>query len=63
MNKNSQQCALDPSDEVNMKAILQYTELMFAKTDHFHQQGKFTKQIAEVQYTKIQDYLTIYRLY
>jgi len=31
-----------------MKAILEYTELMFAKTDHFHQEGRFTKQIAEV---------------
>jgi hypothetical protein len=36
------------SDEPNMKAILEYTELMFAKNDHFHQQGMFTKQIAEV---------------
>jgi hypothetical protein len=40
------QCQLDPSDEVNTKTILDYTELMFAKNDHFHQQGIFTKQIA-----------------
>ena len=29
--------------------MLEYTELMFAKNDHFHQEGNFTKQIAEVQ--------------
>ena len=28
--------------------MLEYTELMFAKNDHFHQEGNFTKQIAEV---------------
>ena len=39
----------NPNDEENMKVLLEYTELMFAKNDHFHQEGYFTKQIAEVQ--------------
>jgi hypothetical protein len=56
MNKIAPEAGLNPSDEVNIKAMLEYTELMFAKNDHYHQQGKFSKQIAE-------DYLTIYRLY
>lgn len=37
------------SDEGNMRSILEYTELMFAKNDHFHQEGNFSKQIAEVR--------------
>ena len=41
-------CQVDPSDQVNAATILEYTELMFAKNDHYHQQGMFTKQIAEV---------------
>lgn len=48
MNQLDGQTGRDPSDEVNMTAILDYTELMFAKNDHFHQEGHFTKQIAEV---------------
>lgn len=48
MQALSTQCQLNPSDEVNAQTILEYTELMFAKNDHFHQQGMFTKQIAEV---------------
>lgn len=37
-------------DQSNMKTMLEYTELMFAKNDHFHQEGQFSKQIAEVTY-------------
>lgn len=46
MNKIGSEAGIDPSDEVNTKAMLDYTELMFAKNDHFHQQGAFTKRIA-----------------
>lgn len=49
MNQIAAKCGLNPSDEVNMKAMLEYTELMFARNDHFHQEGRFTKQIAEVR--------------
>lgn len=48
MNQIAAKTGLNPSDEVNMKAMLEYTELMFARNDHFHQEGRFTKQIAEV---------------
>ena len=46
MNVLASQCQLDPSEEVNMNVMLEYTEIMFAKNDHFHQSGMFTKQIA-----------------
>jgi len=48
MSKISNENNVSPNDETNTKAILEYTELMFAKNDHYHQSGKFTKQIAEV---------------
>lgn len=48
MTKLANENGLNPNDETSTKAILEYTELMFAKNDHYHQQGAFTKQIAEV---------------
>jgi hypothetical protein len=48
MTKIASENGLNPNDEINSKEILEYTELMFAKNDHYHQQGVFTKQIAEV---------------
>lgn len=48
MTKLANENGISPDDAANAKAILDYTELMFAKNDHYHQQGAFTKQIAEV---------------
>lgn len=49
MNMLSSLCQMDPSDEVNMRTMLEYTEIMFAKNDHYHRvEGIFTKKIAEV---------------
>lgn len=31
-----------------MKSILEYSELMFAKNDHFYRDGQVTQEVAEV---------------
>ena len=48
MTKLGSEAGVGQNDEENAKAMLEYTELMFAKNDHIHQEGKFSKQIAEV---------------
>ena len=57
MNKLASQCQLSPNEGENMRAILEYTELMFAKNDHYHQEGYFTKQIAEVSFILVRTIL------
>jgi len=37
MGALAQQCQLSPNEEQNMQRILEYTELMFARNDHYHQ--------------------------
>ena len=46
LSKLGVEAGVSQNDEANSQAILEYTELMFAKNDHIHQEGRFSKQIA-----------------
>jgi hypothetical protein len=47
MNDLAAQCQLGNEGD-NIRAMLEYTEMMFAKNEHLHQEGHFSKKIAEV---------------
>ena len=34
------------NEEIDMKEILEYTELIFSKNDHFFNDGEVTKEVA-----------------
>ena len=41
-------CGQDLNEQTNLKDILEYTELMFAKNDHAYREGTRSRQLAEV---------------